>query len=248
MIRHRETVNISLSEFPSIVQYIAEKFPTTDLSHIKIYKTSLKALKAVGFDNMGGCYIDVLKVIFVLDQKSLNKKETGKGKFNKTLLDATWMSLAMEDILVHELLHAVSSSMGRATQKYEHAEEEFVYTHCIDFYKQEGMTNITIVRKHFLQFCLNDVLSSKKEMAAVFTKLKEAKKLRVVPWERDYDQYQYQNFLNRHAENLVLMIIKAAKDKAGTMIESYHKYGCCSASAGDVDYDTSIRFQSLNFD
>jgi hypothetical protein len=248
VIRHRETVEIPLSHFPSIVNYVDEKFPTIDLSHVKIYQTSLNALKAVDFDNIGGCYIDALKIIFVLNQGSLDKRETGKGKFSNALLNATWTRLAMVDILVHEVLHAVSSSMGRATQKYEYAEEEFVYTHCIDFYRQEGMTDDVIIRRHFLQFCLNDVLSSKQEMAEVFIKLKTAKSLPVIPWEEDYDRYQYQDFLNRHAEALVSIAIKAAEDKADIMIESYNKYGCRSASAEDVDYDTSIRFQSLNFD
>jgi hypothetical protein len=231
-----------------VVGYVNEKFPAADLSQVKIYRTSNAAMKAAGLDNMGGCYVDLLKVIFVLDEKSLNKQGTANGKFDRLLMKETWTPLKMVDILIHEVLHAVSSAIGRATQRYTNAEEEFVYTHCVDFYKQEGMANDDIIRTHFLQFCLADVLSSKEELAAIFTKLKSAKNLRYVPWERDYDKYQYEDFLNRHAEYLVPQIVQAATDKANTMIECYHKYGCSSASASEVDYSTSMRFQSLNFD
>ncbi len=246
VIQHRETFEIF--QEPTITEFVDEKFPGTDISGIKIYQTSHNAIKALKIGSVGGCYIDALKMIFVLSTDSLNREERVTGKFSKLLMKQAHAPLEMIDILVHETLHAVSSLMGRATQQFTNAEEEFVYTHCVDFYHQRGMSDDDIVHTHFLPFCLNDVLSNKEGMSEIFWKLKGERRLQVVPWQKDYDRYQYEKFVNKHADFLVPEVINAAKEKANTMIECYHKYGCRSVRAEDVNHNQSIRFQSLNFD
>lgn len=248
LIHHKDTSRTFLTDYPKVLEYISQKFPRIDLNHVDLYLTSQRAMNLVGFKYMGGCYIDALKTIFVLDEKSLNSFEKVSGRFNKAVLRASKTTLHVEDILVHEALHAVSSCMQRATKAYTNAEEEFVYTHCVDFYRDSGMDDEQIIKAQFLPFCLNDILGDKQELSEIFAKLKKAKSLRVVPWERDYAKDEYSDFLDKHADFLATEVIEAAKTRARYMIECYEKYGCRSVSAEDVDHSTSVRFQGLNFD
>lgn len=248
LIRHKDTSEIKLADYVDVQSYISAKFPKIDLSHICIYLTSQKAMELVGFKYMGGCYIDSIKTIFVLDNKSLNATEKISGRFNKSIMRATKVDLRTEDILVHEMLHAVSSCMQRATKAYTNAEEEFVYTHCVDFYRSNGMDDDLIIKSQFLPFCLNDILGDKKELARVFMNLKNKKGLKVVPWERAYSEDEYSDFLDKYSNDIVPEIVDLAKGRARYMIECYDQYGCKSQSAEDIDYSTSVRFQGLNFD
>lgn len=248
LIRHKSTHQAYLRDFPDVEKYLSVKFPNIELSHVNLYLTSQGAMNLIGFKYMGGCYIDALKTIFVLDNESLNSVDKVHGRFNKGLMRASKATLRIEDILVHEMLHAVSSSMQRATKAYTNAEEEFVYTHCVDFYRSQGMDDDQIVKSQFLPFCLNDILGDKKELSEVFAKLKKAKSLRVVPWEIDYSRSGYSAFLDKHVDFLVTEIIELAKSRARYMIDCHEQYGCRSVSAEDVDYSTSVRFQGLNFD
>lgn len=248
LAKHKDTQEISFADYPLVDQYIKDRFPGIDLAHVAIYLTSQKAMNSVGLKHMGGCYVDLVKTIFLLNDESLNSDGKLAGRFNKMVVKATRTTLKVADIFVHEALHAVSSAMQRATRDYKNAEEEFVYTHCVDFYRNNGMDDDEIIKGHFLPFCLNDIMGDKGELAPVFAKLKKAKFLREVPWEREYSSREYLDFLDKHAEALVPEIIALAKERARYMIECYDEYGCRSGTAEEVDYDTSVRFKGLNFD
>lgn len=241
------TTRITLDAYPAVESFLKEKFPDLDFSSVEIYLTSYAAMKRVAFEHMGGCYIDSLKTIFVMDNKSLNRQDKSKGKFMTELSRQTAVDLESEDILVHEMMHAASSALGRATRSYVNAEEEFVYTYCTEFYKRKGMSDQEMVDKHFLTFCLNDVMSSKEEMAKIFQLLKINRRLRYVPWLKPYGRRELEDFMDAHAEFLVPEIIAAAKTKARTMIECYHKYGCRGAPQSVDVYDTGMRFRSIDY-
>ena len=245
--RSTGTLQTTLDAYPAIKSFIAEKFPDLDLSPVAIFITTYAAMKRVSFEHMGGCYIDSLKTIFVMDNNSLNHHDKTKGKFMSDLLRMMAAKLDVEDILVHEIMHATSSALGRATRGFSNAEEEFVYTYCTEFYKRKGMSDQEMIDKHFLTFCLNDVMSSKDEMAKIFETLKITHHLRYVPWLKQYSKYELEKFMDTHAEFLVPAVIAAAKTKARTMIDCYHKYGCRGAPLTVDVYDTGMRFRSINY-
>ena len=217
VIDHKNTVRKYLSDFPVIDKYIKERFGDIDLSDIQIYMSSGKVIDKAGFEGIGGCYVDMMKTILVKD-KIEDIKAT--DKFSSVMQDVCKLTATMEDILVHELIHAVSAKIGRALSKYRHTEEEFVYTNCIDFYRQKGMSDEDIVNNNFLPFCIADVYASKKEMQQVF------KTIGVTFSEvRGMSDFEYKNLLNKNAEKIAPVIKDLAQKKAYKMIELYTKNG-----------------------
>lgn len=247
VLQHEDTSWLFLSDYKSVQNYISGKFPKIDLSGVNMYLTSKKAMEEAGLKDMGGCYIDAIKTIFVLDYKSLNGDyDEDDGKFGKAVRDICHTILQVEDVLVHEVMHAVSSLMERCTKHYKNAEEEFVYTHCVEFYRNKGISDEQIIDGHFLPFCLNDIMSNRNDLSHVFSKLKKEKGLNSVPCEDDYTDDEYRAFLDRHSDFLAPVFVNEARIRARHMIECYEKYGCRSASADDVDRSLENRFRWLN--
>ncbi len=239
---HDLTFENKIEDFSEIQKYLASRFSQIDISDIKIYVADPEVVNKEGWKHAGGCYIDVLKVILV---KNKIENPTVRGKFNKMMQESSFMEVEVEDVVIHELIHAISHRMNRASSRFSHMEEEFVYTNCLDFYKQKGMTEDDIVNNNFLPFCVQDVYSS--EMSDVWKSInKTSSEIR----EISADQRKYTALLNRHAEIIVPLIIKKAKEKAYRMIEMYHKYGSEMYQTSDevIKDSSSLRFSNLDLD
>ena len=160
--------------------------------------------------------------------------------------DACKMKTDVEDVIIHELIHAVSHKLGRASKKFSHMEEEFVYTNCVDFYKGKGMSEEDMVNNNFLPFCMQDVQSSQSDMAEVFActniPLNEVK---------DLSEQEYTDFCDKHAEVIISSLKAKAKIRGHSMIDLYKKYGVemYQTEQADPDEDTtSLRFSSLDLE
>lgn len=243
VINHQETQQKPLSEFPAVSSYLKSRFADVDLSQIQIYVAPAKVVEKSGFKNIGGCYVRGMKSIIVKDE--IDHAYKPKGKFQKLMREVCHMKTDVEDVLVHECIHAVSDLIDRALSYYQHMEEEFVYTNCIEFYYEKGMSDEDIVNNNFLPFCLQDVYESPNEMKVIFDEVGKS-----IADLRQMSEEEYWRFLNSNAETLVPLLKKRAQEKAHNMIELYRKYGSMhKTSSTEVVEDESVaRFSSLDLD
>lgn len=244
VVKDSRALKRRLSDFPAVAEYLAEKFPDVDLSVVDIYVAPPKVMNKAGWEDIGGCYVSDKKVILV--KSDINESRKAKGKFQKLMRKICPMDTSMEDVLVHECIHAVSDLIGRSLAKYQHMEEEFVYSNCIEFYYQKGMSDEDIVNNNFLPFCLNDVYHSSQDMSEIFAAVGKS-----ISDVRGMTEEEYQKFLNTHADEIVPMIKDKAQEKAHQMIELYHKYGAQvykTESNNVVEDAVSLRFSSLDLD
>ncbi len=244
VISHDLTKEKQLADFPAVDQYLSERFPDVDLTLIKLYLTPPKVIERAGWKDIGGCYIRGKKAIIVKNEISHHYK--AKGKFQRMMRDSCSVKTDVEDVIVHEFIHAVSDLIGRSLSRFKHMEEEFVYTNCIDFYHQKGMTNDDVVNNNFLPFCLQDVYESAKEMKSVFEQVNCT-----IDDIRQMGKEEYKTFLNKNADELVLIIKTKAQKMAHAMIELYYKYGAQMykmASTEAIEDKTAMRFSSLDLE
>lgn len=245
IIKSVDTEKKTILDFKNVHQYLKKEFPDIDLSNIPIYITSSRVMNRVGLGYAGGCYIDFLKVIIV--QRNLRKRSTSEDKFHRLIGKETKMKIEIDDILVHECLHAISSQLrsGSGVQ-FRFGEEEFVYTNCIDYYKEKGMTEEEIAQNVFLPFCLNDVLIDHKFMSKCCDSVS-------FPKPEDYSEKEYEKAIkkiyNKYANSLVPIIIKESRNRAMRMIDLYNKYGqTCVHTKSFVKSDPGMRACSLDMD
>ena len=244
VIIHALTEQKQLADFPAVADYLSSKFPDVDLFVIHLYVTPPKVIEKAGWKDIGGCYIRDKRVILV--KSEINHHYKAKGKFQSMMRDVCNMKADVEDVIVHEFIHAISDLIGRSLSRYQHMEEEFVYTNCIDFYYKKGMSDDDIVNNNFLPFCLQDIYESTKEMSNIFSKVN-----RTVDEIRQMTKEEYTRFLNKNAEVIIPLIKMRAQEKAHKMIELYHKYGVQmhkTSSAEVVEDETAMRFSSLDLD
>lgn len=235
IVKHPDTARKSIADWPDIHQFITDTFPNVDVSDIKIYETTPEVMKRNGFEECGGCYIDELRLILVKDR--ITSHSSGKGKFSQKMNEVASSEMATEDVVVHELLHAVSHrvrGMGGARLKwyesvgggikYRMAEEEFVYTNCMPYYRSKGMSDDEVIDSIFLPFCVSDVLSDRSCMLKVFASLgvKIPDREECAPKEF---RSKIKRIMNASADELVPIVVQEAKDRAAKMIDLYQKYG-----------------------
>jgi hypothetical protein len=238
------TIEKKLSDFPDVHKYICSKFPDVDLSVVKFYLVLPKVMSKAGWKDIGGCYVRDKKVILV--KTEINNQSKSKGQFQRLMREVCHMKADVEDVVVHEFIHAVSDIIGRSLAKYRHVEEEFVYTNCLDFYYQKGMSDEDVVNNNFLPFCIQDIYESPKDMKSLFVQIGST-----IDEVRQMGEEEYTSFLNLHAKELVPLIKKAAQDKAHKMIELYHKFGAKMykmSSTESVEDSVSMRFSSLDLE
>lgn len=244
VIRSNLTKKKQLSDFPAVDEYLNSEFPNVDLSSILFYVAPPRVIEKLGWKDIGGCYIREKKVILVKNKISHHCK--AKGKFQRMMRDSCVMKADVEDVVVHEFIHAISDIIGRSLSKYQHMEEEFVYTNCIGFYHQKGMTDDDIVNNNFLPLCLQDIYKSVKEMKNIFEYVNHT-----IDAIRQMTEDEYKAFLNKYAYELVPLIRSRAQQKAHKMIELYHKYGAQmykTSSMEMIEDKTAMRFSSLDLE
>jgi hypothetical protein len=204
---------LSVVHFKIIHQYVKSKFPDVDITHIPIYLVPDEDMDKA-FRHAGGCFIPSHEAIFV--RMNMNFKPKGKmNKFDKELNSRSIPDVSTEDVLVHEMMHAVSHVSGRSGRSFNFNEEEFAYTNTVDFYLSRGMTRDEIVRKNFLPFCINNVMEV--EMNNIIgTVSPEFLNTPKTPSAMKV-------FMTRNAEKLVDIIVDKATQMGKHMIELYDK-------------------------
>lgn len=256
IIGHADTTKTSLSDWPNIQRHIVKFFPGVDVSTIPIYITSCGVMAENGLDECAGCYIDELKVILVKDHIVTNTP--GKSVFSRKITELASSTMDPEDVVVHELMHAISHKIrGLAGArlrwyegtgiKYRTAEEEFVYTNCMPYYRAKGMTDKQVIDSIFLPFCISDVMSDSSYLPGLFMEFD-------IDFERDDSQTQayktrINDLLNDNADILAPRIIEDARRRALKMIELYEKYGVQSpVMTTKSTSDPGDRIAQINMD
>lgn len=238
----------SLSDFPAVNDYILFKFPNISVSDIPIYLVSESAMNTNGFSGIGGFYVHHMRLIVVKKKISIGAGAT-KRKFDTVLQSHIKADVAIEDIVVHEMIHAVSGEGNRSNRRFVFDEEEFVYTNSIDFYKQKGMTHEDIVNKNFIPFCIQDIFNNKSELEKVLSELQEKHKINTPVLDDKLTNHSFNIFLGRNATKIVPIIVDHARAIGFHMIDLYTKYGRGVGVTKQIqDADASIRFQTIEFD
>lgn len=245
MINRQGSQKKFLNDFVEVNNYISKKFPELDVSDIPIYLVSEEAMSANGFSGIGGFYVHHMRLIVVKNEITIGAGVV-KRKIDAMLQKLTQAKIDIEDVIVHEMIHAVSGESNRSNRKFSFDEEEFVYTNSIDFYKQKGMTPEDIVNKNFIPFCIQDIFSNRKEFDGILSKLEKDHKVNV-PTLDDMTQEALNRFLGRHAEHIAPIIVERAREIGFHMINLYDQYGRgVGAVKAPEAADSSIRFQTLD--
>ena len=214
IIKNNKTVKKSVSDWPKILDYITTKFPKVDISNVPVYIVPHLAMYKSGI-NGNGCYVTHLDIILVSDKVYTVNAES-KTVFNKIVNKCIGIELNVEDIVVHELLHAVSNRTGGL--KSSKAEEEFVYTNCIPFYKSKGMTDKNIIDTIIIPFCFNDVMVDSDFISKMWNNVGVNIDEHVLKADRN-------KVYNKYAEQIVPIIVEESRIRAQNMIDLYYKYG-----------------------
>jgi hypothetical protein len=252
IINHKDTRTTTVSEYPLIQEYLSKTFPSVDLSGIIIYLATPKSFYKTGFDHADGLFDKNRRFIIVQDLSKPESEYVTKSKFNRIMNDSIKGKNNTEDVLMHEILHAISCLTQRSSNRYTHAEEEFAYTNSVQFYRYKKMTDDIIVNLHFLPFCCKDIINNHKDMLAIMKTLADKNKITKLQFDnfgKIVMQSDYYKFLNKHADIIVPEIVEQAKKKAFTMIDLYNKYGISTvyqttsrnvSRFANIDTDTEV--------
>lgn len=222
-------------------KYATSFYPDCDLSDVRAFLVSSKFMKRLAkatdnnmFAACGGVYLSAIKYILVKEAGEC-KNET-KDKVS-SLLDEYSIKVDPQDAFVHELFHAISHASGRGTRKFMHLEEEFVYTHTIDWLRKRGFSDDDIVNHNFLPFAINDVLAKeKKEILLEIAKYHDTTNI-------PDDHEVWDEIMDINAELYVYKVIERARNKAKEMIKIRNTSGFVN-SVSTVQED---RFSFLDF-
>lgn len=250
VIRSPKTSKKTLSDFPEVAKFFDEQFPELDLSDVSIYLTEPSVMNKCGFVEAGGLFCASMNCILLRRQISI--EGGSKSRFDRVLDKAIRAVVDPEDVLVHEMLHAVSAKVRHGRQ-FIFGEEEFVYTNSTEFYiKRKGMSDDDIVDKNLLPFCLNDIMRDRKRLQEMFAEVRRTEagfpspdaifKLRGEEWRR---------FMDKYAEIFVPRLVKMSQTMGHEMIRLYRQYGAsllhCNV-APQQNSGTSMRFRNLDMD
>lgn len=200
---------VTLKKFKSCLEYVLSRFPDADIADVKAFIISGDFVKKTFLEYAGGCYIPSLKCILL---KSFNSKIKRKHKIDK-LLDLHCANVPVDDIFVHELIHAVSHSYNRYTRISKHLEEDFVYTNTIDWLCSKGLSDDDIVLNNFLPFIISDYVK-KKDLDSFLLSLNSEYCLKNKP-----------QIIDENALAVSEHIVKIAKEIGMNMIKNHRKYG-----------------------
>lgn len=175
--------------WPEIHTYL-QKFGV-NVESVPIYRCSVLQFERAGLGCAGGCFIPSVCSVFIKDQGE--KSEPSKNRFDQVISKYS-LKASVDDIVVHEMLHAVSFLLRRSSNKNVHMEEEFVYMNSIEYYLSKGMSEDEIVKKIFLPFSMQDVLMSTKYMNEFVLEINPAVNFSALPEDKKM------SFLNNNAE------------------------------------------------
>lgn len=208
VIKSKNTKQVYLEDFPILHKYIAQNFKNINFKNVQIYETSKKNFEKVGLGHASGFFVQAINCIFLLNNLDIVNIKF-KNKLEKLLFENKF-SLNKEDVLYHELMHYVSSSVrGNGGFKYKNNEEEFAYSSSIKFYLSNNKSMIEI-KDSMLPFCVSAVLKNKKNVIEICKAC-----------EIDIKQI----FHNKHAEKVFKIISDKANRYLNNIIDNYNKNG-----------------------
>lgn len=246
IIKHETTQKTSILNYPEILSFIRNSFPDVDISSVPVYISDGLVMAKHGLSGMNGCYIAFLKTIFI--RKDPNVCDNAKGKFAKILAEKIKCPLEIDDIVVHELLHAVSNHMERVNFQYVNSEEDFVFGNSVEYYRSKKMSDNDIINKVLIAFCVNNTLGNKKAMSKIFAELKQQKSLSKVPWEAAYSDSEYLSFMNKHADVISDILIEFSKEEGLKMLQSYDNARKRTERPSSFEFNNTGRFGLLDLE
>lgn len=205
MTRKQGVLTKDIDYFPEVKSYLQDKFGhlKLDLNSVIIILCPESIMDSYGFGFCGGCYIEGLNTI--ISRKRIQNLISKKSPYYEYLKTITG-KIDKEDIIVHEMIHAVSAMSKRSNRNYRNNEEEFVYTNCVDFYKNKGMTEEYMVNNIFLPFILNDISDE----------IYETKFNNNPNFFKEFNRYLRDNSKD---------IVNRATERGMKMVELYRSYG-----------------------
>lgn len=249
---HKDTRKVNLSEeYPKIKSYLENKFNNINIEHVPIYVVNNDYISRKGFKYCGGFFLKDPESIVVKQfpgKLSSNKK---KSKINHILSESMGKS-TLEDVILHECIHAVSSTMKRYSRVKTHMEEVFVYTNSVDYYTSNNQETVdSVIGRVFLPFLVNDIISSRKSMKKIVLSLElddnELKKyFSIINSKRANRETikEYDIFMDKYAEIIVPEIIKNAKENGRDMVKKYVTLNSSSSVSVASDRKRMLRLRS----
>jgi len=214
-----------LNDFPSVQQYLNNLFPNINISQVPICIVTHDDMSKLGICGAHGCYDKDQNIILIRNPRTIRSQID--TKFDQVMLTKIKSKIQIEDIVVHECIHAISRAANRSTGNFLFAEEEFVFTNCIDFYKAKGMSKEDIIQSVLLPFCVAHIMDNKHAMIHVFEEVKADN-----PSIKSFFEFavkngnqKYVKYLSIHAQKIVPVIVDFAKDLATNMIDIYNEFG-----------------------
>lgn len=221
-IKNNYIAKKSIEDFPAIKEYIYNKFShlSLDFSNLSIYIVSSNFMSKCGINYCSGCYIEDMNIIFV-------KKDSKTFPANGTNLSKQLSILSkyvdVEDILVHEIVHAVSAMAKRANRAFTSNEEEFVFTNCVDFYLNKSYNEDDIINRIMMPFLVNDIMDDENSMLSIWRFARDSNLNMDEIFQTNSTNTEV--FMEKYAQKIVPIIANLAIEKGKHIIERYNKHG-----------------------
>ncbi|MFA5598958.1 MAG: hypothetical protein WDA06_00040 [Phenylobacterium sp.] len=225
-IKHHPSTQVcSYTNCESAYNYVQSRFPAVDIKDVKFYLSSRDFLDSLGYTSARGFFNKSKKTIVIAsDEKS---KITPDNIIDDIIID-----IKNDEVVVHELLHYVSSMLSR--RLHDAAEEEFAYGYSLQYFKNKGYSNSHIVHNILLPYFMSVVAKDRILLA-------ESLPLMGLSLD-EFDNLtakKKNNIINRMSNNkdIKKIYLLAAERKGYDFIKKYS-----SACEINVSYNDNIDF------
>lgn len=228
IIKHKDTKRIYLKDFPNLESYLNACYDKINFDNVSIYLTTKKQFNKVGMGYAAGFFLNEIKSIFILDQIKTIKSKF-KYKLDQLIFQNKFINLNQEDVLIHELMHYISScKRNNGNFEYKNMEEEFAYTSCIKYYLANNKSEEDI-KNIIFPFCVSAIFEDKDKINSICIKTNIDKK----------------DFFNaKNATLISKFIIEEAKNYVDEILRIYHTKGVLDLNTTYEPYD-DMRFSLL---
>lgn len=194
LINNKNNTVIKYPEYKNAYDYVERKFPGQNVLNVTVYKVRKSDLEASDYAGVGGLYVPGKRAVIVSDIPSGGSVSTHARK----VISAR---LAIDEVIVHELLHYVSHKFYRTHDVM--MEEEFAYGNSVPYLLAKGHSEENIIRYNMLPFLYSTINSQKL--------------IRKILEERNIKTSIYNLYLRKHkagsAESYMLKAIKSIQDE-----------------------------------
>lgn len=219
--KSQHTFKKSITEYKKPFEFIKNEYPFVNILDVEVYETRKNILDQVGIKYAAGIFFPYSKTVVLVRQKDLNSTAFSSEKlssFEKLLSDHTFNNaLQIDDVAVHEFLHAVSQKCRPILSNYASQEEQFVYTNSVKYFRQQGLSDKDIILKQFLPNCINDILSSGESIKNIVNS--------IIDKHPKYKSFSYHDMIEEIPKTLVDCVVNKAIENAENMIDDYDKHG-----------------------